>query len=567
MHLIIIQDVKNCSGRSQSDLLRLAVSSATIAGITFNRLSENCPLCKNGQTTIALAERWQVKSFSADFGIIHYNQNTVSLPLNSRRETSAGPWCLISNGSFLAYPDHELLNRVLAEFDDDLIAVNAEPALSAGYEKVCIGSKGSIAGFRRLYGDCAEASPFPSEWPHHVFVKPGKLKEIFANEGLPLNFSKFLTRCRDSSLKCNCVKIGGPVVDLRTESGLLNLLAISLRSGHHRIQFVKAATAENLYESLLDQHSDIISTSARFFGEVVLGDNVTIGDNAVIVGPAIISDNVKIGEDAAIRTSIIGEALSIPKACFLQNRVLVKPDGQTDQILQYRDLERVNNSKAVLDRVVTAKTNYRTWPFLSYPRCIKRSADIIISLIILILFLPIFPVIAIAIKLNSSGPVFFKHKRQGLGGKEFNCLKFRTMIIGAERIQDDLRFKNQVDGPQFKMENDPRITIVGQFLRKTFIDEIPQFINILLGQMSVAGPRPSPKHENAYCPVWRDARLSVRPGITGLWQISRTRQSGQDFQEWIYFDIKYVKDLSLGLDLFICWQTAKKLITNFIDQF
>ena len=149
----------------------------------------------------------------------------------------------------------------------------------------------------------------------------------------------------------------------------------------------------------------------------------------------------------------------------------------------------------------------------------------------------------------------------------FTCLKFRTMITGAEGIQEKLRFKNQVDGPQFKVEDDPRVTVVGKFLRDTFIDEIPQFINILLGQMSVAGPRPSPKAENSTCPVWRDARLSVRPGVTGLWQICRTRRSGYDFQEWIYYDIKYVRDLSLWLDLVICWRTAKKLAINFIDQF
>ena len=130
-----------------------------------------------------------------------------------------------------------------------------------------------------------------------------------------------------------------------------------------------------------------------------------------------------------------------------------------------------------------------------------------------------------------------------------------------------LRFKNQVDGPQFKVENDPRITVVGRFLRNTFIDEIPQFINILTGQMSLVGPRPSPKTENSLCPFWRAARLSVRPGITGLWQVCRTRRPGCDFQEWIYYDTKYVKNLSLGLDLWICWQTARKLVRNFFDQF
>jgi lipopolysaccharide/colanic/teichoic acid biosynthesis glycosyltransferase len=98
------------------------------------------------------------------------------------------------------------------------------------------------------------------------------------------------------------------------------------------------------------------------------------------------------------------------------------------------------------------------------------------------------------------------------------------------------------------------------------LDEIPQFLNVLVGQMSVVGPRPSPESENTSCPSWRDARLSVRPGITGLWQICRTRQPMKDFQEWIYYDIKYVKTLSLKTDLWLCWQTAKKMAMNFIDQ-
>jgi lipopolysaccharide/colanic/teichoic acid biosynthesis glycosyltransferase len=186
---------------------------------------------------------------------------------------------------------------------------------------------------------------------------------------------------------------------------------------------------------------------------------------------------------------------------------------------------------------------------------------------VLILFAPVLILVALAIKLTSPGPVFYKDKRQGLHGKEFDCLKFRTMILGADKIQDILRIVSQVDGPQFKIADDPRINTVGWFLRETYIDEIPQFINVMLGQMSIVGPRPSPKSENTLCPFWRDARLSVRPGITGLWQIYRTRQPMKDFQEWIHYDIEYVRNLSLRMDLSICWKTAMKLLGNFIDQF
>jgi len=177
------------------------------------------------------------------------------------------------------------------------------------------------------------------------------------------------------------------------------------------------------------------------------------------------------------------------------------------------------------------------------------------------------PFIALAIKLTSPGPAFFKDKRQGLHGKEFCCLKFRSMPVGADKIQDKLRMISQVDGPQFKITDDPRLTTVGRLLRDTYIDEVPQFLNVLLGQMSVVGPRPSPELENTLCPYWRDARLSVRPGITGLWQIRRTRQPMKDFQEWIHYDTEYLRKLSLKMDLWICWQTAKKMVQSFVSQF
>jgi len=117
------------------------------------------------------------------------------------------------------------------------------------------------------------------------------------------------------------------------------------------------------------------------------------------------------------------------------------------------------------------------------------------------------------------------------------------------------------------MADDPRITRVGHFLRETYLDEIPQFINVLAGHMSVIGPRPSPKAENTLCPSWRNARLSVRPGVTGLWQIRRTREPMRDFQEWIVYDTEYVQGLCLWLDAKIFWKTFVRLIVKFGEQF
>jgi lipopolysaccharide/colanic/teichoic acid biosynthesis glycosyltransferase len=193
--------------------------------------------------------------------------------------------------------------------------------------------------------------------------------------------------------------------------------------------------------------------------------------------------------------------------------------------------------------------------------------DIAGSLLALGLSAPIFAIVAVAIKLNSKGPVFYTHRRQGRHGKEFGCIKFRTMVSRAHQLQEEMRAMSEVDGPQFKVVDDPRVTLVGSFLRETNLDEIPQFLNVLLGQMSIVGPRPSPDKENQMCPAWREARLSVRPGISGLWQVSHSRVRTNDFQEWIAYDTEYVRDLSLGLDLLITAKTVKILLAGFARLF
>lgn len=185
----------------------------------------------------------------------------------------------------------------------------------------------------------------------------------------------------------------------------------------------------------------------------------------------------------------------------------------------------------------------------------KRAFDIVFSLIALACTLPLYPFIMAAIYLNNPGPIFFSHTRQGKGGKEFPCHKFRSMRTDAEEIKKKIMAMNKADGPQFFIEKDPRVTSVGRILRKTQLDEIPQFWNVLKGQMSIVGPRPSPHSENQYCPPWREARLSVKPGVTGLWQVKRTRATGSDFQEWIKYDIEYVERQSFMLDMWIIWRT------------
>jgi len=195
-----------------------------------------------------------------------------------------------------------------------------------------------------------------------------------------------------------------------------------------------------------------------------------------------------------------------------------------------------------------------------FARVAKRIFDISFAGAVLLVTALLYPIIMAMILIEDGRPVFFAHRRQTIGGREFPCYKFRTMRKDAERLKEQLQAQNQADGPQFFMENDPRLLRCGRFLRRYQLDELPQFWNVLVGHMSVVGPRPSPDKENQYCPAWREARLSVRPGVTGLWQISRTRLPQTDFQEWIKYDLEYVQRASLRLDIWIILNTFKKLL-------
>jgi lipopolysaccharide/colanic/teichoic acid biosynthesis glycosyltransferase len=186
----------------------------------------------------------------------------------------------------------------------------------------------------------------------------------------------------------------------------------------------------------------------------------------------------------------------------------------------------------------------------------KRGFDIIASAVILALLLPLFGVVALTILIEGGRPIFYGHRRQSRGGTPFLCWKFRTMKPGSEQLVEELSERNICDGPQVLIKNDPRVTRIGGLLRVLHVDELPQFWNVLRGEMSIVGPRPSPDDENQYCPAWRELRLSVRPGVTGLWQLRRTRAPGEDFQEWIRYDMEYVRRANFWLDLSILAQTA-----------
>ena len=184
----------------------------------------------------------------------------------------------------------------------------------------------------------------------------------------------------------------------------------------------------------------------------------------------------------------------------------------------------------------------------------KRTIDIIGAGLGLILLSPIIAVVACAVKVTSKGPVFFSQKRVGKNGELFEMYKFRSMVVNAEELKENLEEQNEMSGPMFKIKDDPRITKVGKFIRKTSIDELPQLWNVLKGDMSLVGPRPSLPKEVEQFDNWMFKRLSVRPGLTCYWQVSG--RNNIDFEDWMKLDVKYVEERNLWIDIKLIFKTV-----------
>ncbi len=194
-----------------------------------------------------------------------------------------------------------------------------------------------------------------------------------------------------------------------------------------------------------------------------------------------------------------------------------------------------------------------------WPLVMKRGLDITISTLLLLLLAPALIVTALAIKLTSTGPIFFLQERVGLNKRRFRIYKFRTMVPHAEKLIAGLEARNEVAGPVFKIRNDPRITPIGRFLRRSSIDEVPQLLNVLKGDMSLVGPRPLPVRDyEGFNEDWQRRRFSVKPGITCLWQVNG--RSGISFDQWMLLDLQYMDEWSLWLDFKILAKTVPAVL-------
>jgi len=264
-----------------------------------------------------------------------------------------------------------------------------------------------------------------------------------------------------------------------------------------------------------------------------------------------------------LRERVIDEvAIALPMKSFYSQAARIVAQCQEHGVIvrvltNIFDLQKGQARNSHVDRIAVATfgpTTSEGWPKIG-----KRVLDVTVSFLLLLALAPVFIVAAILIRLESRGPVFFVQDRVGLNKRLFRMFKFRTMVSDAEKKQAQLEALNEADGPVFKIKNDPRITRVGKYLRKTSIDELPQLLNVLKGDMSLVGPRPLPVRDyQGFDEDWVRRRFSVPPGITCLWQVGG--RSDLSFKEWMELDLQYIDQWSFWLDLKLIAKTIPAVL-------
>ncbi len=293
--------------------------------------------------------------------------------------------------------------------------------------------------------------------------------------------------------------------------------------------------------------------------------NTIISDSPLI--NEIFGSRIRVIKDLSSLSFILRQEV-IDEVLYCRNKI--DQDEIKNLIYTCEEIGVVFKMQSSFFHMPSTKTNltyYEGTPFLTFSNTPsvnfshhwKLIVDILASFFILLIWSPVMIIIAIAIKLTSRGPIIFKQKRVGLRGRTFEIYKFRTMVVDAEKQRELLEKHNEMDGPVFKIKDDPRVTALGKFLRKTGLDEIPQFFNVLNGDMSLVGPRPPlPSEVNQY-ERWQLRRLSMRPGITCIWQIAPNRNK-ISFNEWMKLDLQYIDSWSLKLDFILLIKTVQTVI-------
>jgi len=288
-------------------------------------------------------------------------------------------------------------------------------------------------------------------------------------------------------------------------------------------------------------------------------------------------ESMEVVAELDLNESTIAQLVKLLHECSASSVILNAKHtyfGQVEKAIQTCELEGVEawlvadffqtqiSRTSFDDLYVRPVLVFRTAPEASWEGILKQVIDLAGAVILTLFLSPVFLFAALAIRFTSPGPILFRQQRCGLNGRAFTMLKFRSMISDAEQRKHELAALNEMGGPVFKVTNDPRITPIGRFLRKYSIDEFPQLLNVLRGEMSLVGPRPLPVDEvERFDDPAHRRRLSVKPGLTCLWQVSG-RNNVKDFAEWVRLDLEYIDNWSLWLDLKILWRTIPVVLVG-----
>ena len=347
---------------------------------------------------------------------------------------------------------------------------------------------------------------------------------------------------------------------------IFNILSITLsRIIYKTIQFFLRKYKRNLRNIVIAGTNKRAVKLAEF---IESNDNLGYRLSGFIDNNWIDSSNSKYQKDRLIsdfnafedfiKDNIVDEVIvCLPvKSSYNQINDLIKICNKQGVIIKFlNNLFDLNKFKLNSETLEKNTETFLTGEIHGAALIVKRLMDFLLSLIMLILFSPFFLIVSLLIKITSQGPVFFKQERIGLNKRIFKIYKFRTMVQNAEALQTKLESRNEASGPVFKIKNDPRITPLGRLLRKTNMDELPQFINVLTGKMSLVGPRPLPLRDfNKFDRYWYRRRFSVKPGITCFWQIIE-KKNLIDFKTWMKLDLRYIDKWSVRLDCIILFKT------------
>jgi lipopolysaccharide/colanic/teichoic acid biosynthesis glycosyltransferase/ADP-glucose pyrophosphorylase len=474
----------------------------------------------------------------------------------------AEPFLVINSNLFIGYAD-------LAKFIEDhlgtgsmiTVGVHKENGRNRSIENFTISTDKRVKSFHTIHSSMDRRSPWR---PSGMYIMdPSVLRFIDRKHYMDIN-EQLIPTLQSECFSVSAHEVQGFYSCINNMNDYIYVHRELLMNGHKPNLEPKVEITRKVWVG----KNVKISSGAYLLGPIVIDDDCEIKDGAQIIGPTVIGKRCQISEGAVVRECILWDDASISDFSHAEYSVIGEtsyiPDNST-----FKNMIILNGWRIGDANLIPSDYNIKGVASLSEIMSIKGSShklyhiarrilDVVVSAAGIILLLPLLLLIAIAIKIDSHGPLFYIQKRCGLRGKLFNMIKFRTMVENAEDLQKELLVRNEVDGPLFKISDDPRVTKLGRILRKTSLDEIPQLFNVLKGEMSLVGPRPLIMDEMKFSQTWRDTRLKVKPGITGLWQIQG--RSKAPFHDWIRYDISYVKNQSLWLDIKILFRTLKAVL-------